>query len=59
MLTLQQRLPSGILCYKRGRFKAIITEQEIAGLKPSEYAKAVWRRRTFLGNKAFWVTKYI
>ena len=32
MLTLQQRLPSGIACYKRGRFKAIITEQEIAGL---------------------------
>ena len=47
MLTLQQRLPSGIVCYKRGRFKAIITEQEIAGLQLSEYAKAVWRREPF------------
>ena len=53
MLTLQQRLPPGILCFKRGRFKAIITEQEIAGLQLSEYVKAVWRRGTFL------VIKYI
>ena len=53
MLTLQQRLPSGIACFKRGRFKAIITEQEIAGLQLSEYVKAVWRRGTFL------VIKYI
>ena len=53
MLTLQQRLPSGIICRERGHFKAIITEQEIAVLQPSEYAKAVWRRGTFL------VIKYI